>query len=67
MVEQNTTQVSNDELLTSLSPSALIGTLHVFETGHVRYHPGASQWSSVFDEPPLAEYVKDFKILLAMT
>ena len=47
--------------LSSLSPSALIGTLRVSKTGHVRYHPGASQWSSVFDESPLAEYVKDFK------
>ena len=28
--------------LSSLSPSALIGALHVSKTGHVRYHPGAS-------------------------
>ena len=50
--------------LSSLSPSlrtpALIGTLHISETGHVRYQPRTSQRSSVFDELPLAEYVKDF-------
>lgn len=56
----STTVPALSSLSPSLSTPALIGTLHISATGHVRYQPRASQWSSILDESPLAAHVKDF-------